>query len=175
MFSQAFLRGRQLVRSLRAQPLDRAELETVSRVLNSGQLKLFLQLPVYEQRHALNVYNTLVVGGYDNPELLQAGLLHDIGKFDAATGRSIPVWGKVANVVLSKIGGKNLVSRLAKEQPASWRYVFWLQTHHEQRGAKLAQAAGSSPQVVALLGEYATLERNGDPTARALKWADDQN
>jgi hypothetical protein len=172
MRREIHLRVRQLGRSLRARPLDRTELETVSRVLSVAQLKLFLQLPVYEQRHALNVYSTLVAGGYADRELLQASLLHDIGKYDAVTGRSIPIWGKVANVVLCKIGGENLVHKLGKEQPTSWRYIFWLQTHHEKRSAHLAQAAGSSPCVVALLGGTVS---PGDSLARALKWADDQN
>jgi hypothetical protein len=169
---QIFLRVRQLGRSLRARPLNRAELQTVSGILSVEQLKLYLQLPVYEQRHALNVYNTLVAGGYDDRELLQAGLLHDLGKYDAVNGRSIPVWGKVANVVLSKIGGKSLIARLAREEPKSWRYIFWLQTHHEARSAQLAQAAGSNPRVVALLSGN---ERHDDSAVHALRWADDQN
>lgn len=176
MFKQLFLRSRQLARSLKAQPLTQAEQTEIRAILLPGQAELFFGLPKYEQRHALNVCRTLQKAGYAaDSELLQAALLHDIGKRDPHTGRTIPVWGKVANVALSKVFGRQIISRLAKEQPSSWRYIFWLQLTHEKRSAKLTQAAGSSKRVVALVGGCQSLERTGDPAWQALKWADDLN
>ncbi len=172
-----FLRTRQLVRSVRARPLSEVELDYVRQLLNPGQLELFVALPSYEQRHALNVCRTLVRGGYGpDRDLLQAALLHDLGKYDPTTGRTIPIWVKVANVALSRTMGRAFVKRLARsERPDHWRYLFWLQTSHEKRGARLVLAAGSSKRVVALVGGCRTLQRRGDRAAIALKWADDLN
>lgn len=176
MLKQSFLRSRQLLRSWRALPLTATEKAQIQQILLPGQADFFWQLPLYEQRHALNVCNTLIGAGYnEDNELLQAALLHDLGKRDPQTGRTIPLWGKVANVALTKIFGRQVITRLAAEQPASWRYVFWLQLTHEKRSAKLAQSAGSSKRVIALVGNCKTLTQTNDPAARALKWADDLN
>ena len=170
------MRVLQLIRSLRAQPLNEAEVTYVRDLLNEKQAALYFGLVTYEQRHALNVCQTLLRGGFGSDrELLQAALLHDIGKRDPHTGRYVPLWGKVASVVLSKLGGSKLVKNLAGPNPKSWRYVFYLQTGHEARGAALVREAGSSPKVNALVGDYQSLYRQGDPAAKALQWADDLN
>lgn len=170
-------RIRQLVRSLRARPLTELERSYVCRVLTPAQQSLFSALPIYEQRHALNVCQTLVRGGYGpDRELLQAALLHDLGKHDPLTGRSIPIWVKVANVALTKTLGRSFINRLGQQAPpGNWRYYFHLQSSHEKRGARLALCAGSSKRVVALVGGCHTLKRRGDAAAVALSWADDLN
>jgi hypothetical protein len=166
----------QLLRAVRAQPLDETELQYIRGLLNEPQAELFFGLMTYEQRHALNVCRTLVSGGFgDDRELLQAALLHDLGKRDPDNNRHVPIWGKCANVLLSAIGGKNLVARLASPNPQSWRYVFYLQTGHEARSAQLATRARSTSKVIALVGDYHALEQRGDPAAKALAWADDLN
>jgi HD superfamily phosphodiesterase len=142
-------------------------------LLNEKQAKLFFSMPLYEQRHALRVCRTLCAAGYGgNLPLLRAALLHDLGKSDPESGRSVTLWGKAANVAIAKIGGEALVKKLASNNPANWRYVFWLQTQHEQRGQELAREAGSEGRVLELLG-YKSGE--ADPYAVALKWADDLN
>ncbi len=163
-------RVRQLTLSLKAAPLINTEIEFVKGLLTPEQAELYFALALYEQRHALRVCRTLQEAGYGaDRELLQAALLHDLGKHDPQTGRNVPLWGKAANVVLTKIGGSKLVTRLASPASASWRYVFWLQSNHEQRGATLAQAVGCSERVVALI------VGRDDPAVNILRWADDQN
>jgi hypothetical protein len=165
-------RFQQLYMALRASPLTSSECEEVRKKLTPPQAALYFGLPVYEQRHALRVCRTLQSAGHTDPELLQAALLHDIGKRDPESGRTITIWGKTVNIVLRTIGGNKLVARVARPDPRRWRYVFWLQLRHEQRGMELAEAAGSSPKVVALVGGQVP---PGDPFFTALKWADDQN
>ncbi len=168
-----FYRAKQLALSLRATPLVVAEEYYVNSLLNEKQASLFFSLPLYEQRHALRVCRTLCAAGHGgNLPLLRAALLHDLGKADPENGRSVTLWGKTANVAIAKIGGKAIVERLATNNPSSWRYVFWLQTHHEQRGHELARAAGSESRVLELLSYHRAEE---DPSAKALKWADDLN
>jgi hypothetical protein len=169
-------RIRQLSNSLSAKSLNQAEKDFVRAILTSKQVLLFFSLAVYEQRHALGVCQTLCAGGHGTDrELLQAALLHDLGKFDPETGRYVPVWGKIVNVLLAMLKAKLLLRKLAKPAPHSWRYVFWLQLNHEERGAKLALKAGGSKRVVALIGNPKALCRKGDYAAIALKWADDLN
>ncbi len=157
--------------ALRSRPLDGSEADLVRGILATSALAdLFFGLATYEQRHALRVCRTLLEGGYgDDTDLLQAALLHDLGKRDPHTGRSVTLWGKVANVVLVKTGGRKLVQKVASPNPASWRYIFWLQLNHEEQGEYLVRQAGSSERV-------ATLVRGGpDPALALLKWADDRN
>ncbi len=170
------MRVRQLVRSLKAAPLSQAEQSYVKLLLNPAQVGLFFRLPIYEQRHALNVCRTLAASGFGpNLALLQAALLHDLGKLDLQTGRTIPIWAKCANVVLSAVGGPKLITRLASPNPKSWCYPFYLQIGHEERSAELAQAAGSAEEVIALLGQSKILLQANDNAAKALQWADDLN
>ena len=170
--TKVYLRVRQLGRAISSHPLTPIETAYVRQILTSSQTTLFEALPLYERRHALNVCRTLVWGGYGSDhELLQAALLHDLGKFDPATGRTIPIWLKVVNVVL----GRRMVARLASERGGSWRYMFWLQAHHEKRGITLAESVGSSPRVIALLDGYSSLKYPADPSQVALAWADDLN
>jgi hypothetical protein len=169
-------RIRQFSCSITAKPLNQAEKAYILAILTPSQATLFFALATYEQRHALNVCQTLCAGGHGtDKELLQAALLHDLGKFDPQSGRAIPVWGKVVNVLFSLLKAKALLRNLASPEPSSWRYVFWLQLNHEKRGARMALKAGSSKRVVALIGRCKTLQRRGDPAAIALKWADDLN
>ena len=170
-----FYRVGQLTRGLRPN-ISATDIAYVQNMLNASQATLFFKLPLFEQRHALNVCQTLVQGGFGNDvELLQAALLHDLGKADPDCGRYIPLWGKAANVILQKLGGRGLVAKIASREPQSWRYIFYLQCRHEKRSARLARAAGSGKRVVALVGNCQTLLRKQDPTALALKWADDLN
>lgn len=179
MLKKAFLRGRQFVRSVQAKPLDLPDLAYLQTILTPAQFALFKAFPLYEQRHALNVCRTLTgVGfGYDL-DLLQASLLHDLGKFDPVTGQSIPVWVKVVNVAAGTLAGpfyRSWRERQNKAGPGHWRYYFWLQAVHEDRGATLAREAGGGPRVAALIGECKKLQQQGDKAAIALAWADDLN
>ena len=166
-------RFKQLLMALRARPFNSVESEFVQRILNEKQAELFFALPLYEQHHAYKVCRMLWDNGYQaDTALLQAALLHDLGKRDPISGKYISLWDKILVVALKKIGGKPLLLKVAKPDPRSWLYVFWLQIWHEQRSAELAAAAGSLPRVVALIA--GSVPAN-DPDFVALKWADDAN
>ncbi len=169
-------RVRQLTRSLQARPLNELEKAYVKNRLNPKQAPLFFSLAVFEQRHALEVCRTLASGGFGaDRDLIQAALLHDTGKRDSKTGRSIPLWAKVVNVVLSTFGGNGLVKRLANSAPNSWGYIFYLQIHHEEQGARLVREAGSSEKTVFLVGNNRNLPPEYELAAKRLAWADDLN
>mgnify|MGYP001823615047 CR=1 FL=1 len=114
--------------------------------------------------------------------LLAAALLHDVGKTGVpgdATGRkasgALRLWHRVA-VVLMRAFWPGLLERIGKDQPGSWRYPFFVQQHHAQIGADLAQKAGCSPRTVALIRHHEDLRGClDDPVLAALQAADGMN
>ena len=52
-------------------------------VLTGPQAAAFRELPAFDQVHLLGVHDRLKNAGVSDPNLLAAGLLHDIGKVDA--------------------------------------------------------------------------------------------
>ena len=79
----------QLFRALTAHP-TLEERAVAAAVLSQAELRLFERMPQRDQRHCLDVYQLLVGGGYADPLLLRAALLHDCGKVDD-NGRPIPL------------------------------------------------------------------------------------
>jgi hypothetical protein len=65
-------------------------------------------------------------------------------------------------IVLIKALMPQLLERLAREEPRSWRYPFFVHQHHPELGAELAQAAGCSPTTVELI------RRHQEPSASNL-------
>jgi hypothetical protein len=99
---------------------------------------LFRAMPVADRRHGLDVATRLLTFGYQDRDLLAAALLHD-----AAKGRRMRLWHRVAGVLL-EAWAPRLLLRLAVEDRASWRYPFHLYLHHGPMSAAAALAAGCS-------------------------------
>lgn len=162
-------RLRQLQRALTGR-ISARDLEFVAEYLSPKELRLFQQMAGFDQRHCLDVAQTLVRGGYRDHALLGAALLHDVGKV-GDDGRPIPLIYYGAFVVL-----KRLAPGLYRRAVVSGRGPLWpfaLHASHEQRSAKLAQTAGSAPEVVTILRAYAAQQETAE--TRLLQWADDLN
>ena len=159
----------QLAAALKAQvtPEERALL---AQLLNPEELRLFERMAQFDQRHCLDVYHTLVKGNHTDPHLLRAALLHDCGKV-ADDGRPIPLLYYGLFVVLMR-----LAPAVYRWAAASGRGVLWpfaVHAVHEQRSALLASRAGSAPEVVRILNDYA--QQIHSPSTAALQWADALN
>jgi hypothetical protein len=168
-----------------------------------AQIVLFRRMFVAEQAHAVAVLHTLqehgctllapsrgssqfdrTTEGAARPErvlhtevaLAQAALLHDVGKI----GGRIRLWHRVATVLLQALCPEFL-GRLALDEPHSWRYPFFVQLHHAERGAELSAEVGTDGLAVALIRAHHTApERSGlDAPSQvllsALRWADEQS
>lgn len=162
--ARAAYRLRQFLGSLRPRVSadERAELAPL---LTAAEQRLFDSMTLRDQRHGLDVYCTLRRQGHQDPDLLTAALLHDLGK-----GR-ISLWHRVAYVLLSA-AAPVLLDRLAAEEGAGWRQALWRCLHHPERGADMAAAASSTPEVVRLIRLQET-DDTGDSRLRLLRAADE--
>lgn len=141
------------------------DLDEFAGLLSAPQERLFHTMAVVDQRHCLAVARALVARGVEAPAVMQAALLHDLGKSTA----QIQVWERVAHVLLRRLAPQ-LVSRVGSSRPGDFGHGLYVLAHHAQVGAALAEGAGASQAAVALL------RGAGDPAMQALlQQTDDEN
>lgn len=126
---------------------------------------LFAAMPTADRRHALDVAAWLLAAGHADRDLLAAAILHD-----AAKGRRMRLWHRVAGVLLQAIAPRAL-TRLALPTERSWRYPFHLFLHHAVLSADAALRAGCSARTAAFIRGAATAA--DAPLAAALQRADE--
>src|SRR5207237_10825527 len=118
---------------------------------------LFAAMPGQYKLHMLEVYRRVLDAGCGDPHVWQAALLHDVGKYDPASGRYVSLPYRVIIVLLaSNVPGRRLLARLsdANSQETGWRYPFYLNEHHAELGAQLAAQHGASQEVVKLIANH---------------------
>ncbi len=139
-------------------------------------LTLFRQMSTSDRRHAIAVAKTLRAAGHTDPLLLQAALLHDVGK---SLGQ--PLIHRVLVVLLHKYCPAALTWLAdAPLECARWRRPFVIHTRHPQMGAVWAKEAGCSPLVVHLIAIHQQLPAtlpvsSAEKLHTALYAADNEN
>jgi hypothetical protein len=133
-------------------------------LLPEAAFELFAGMPIADRRHALDVLAKLRSSGVTDPDVLAAALLHD-----AAKGRRLRLWHRVAVVVVEAIAPGRL-GRLATADPKSWRYPFYLHVRHAELSAQAALEAGCSRRVAAFI--HGTPAGPDAQLAAALRAAD---
>lgn len=149
--------------------------DLAAEILSPDLLALFHRMRRSEQQHSLNVLLTLRRRGQNHPALLQAALLHDVGK------SRVPfhLWDRVV-VVLVKAAAPALARRWGEGQSIGWRRPFVVSFQHPAWGAEMAAKVGADPLVVELIASH-QVHLDHEPRTQterllvALQAADDAN
>jgi len=146
-------------------------LERALPVLPPQARDLFLRQARHDQRHALAVYDSLVAEGHTAAELLQAALLHDVGK----TAGGVPLLARGLIVMLRRLAPQ-VAFRLGQGQPQGWCRPFVVLAAHPDEGARLAAEAGCPPLAASLIRRHeetmARVQNYEDRLLAALQDAD---
>jgi hypothetical protein len=165
----------QFWRVWRARPLPDAAWAKITAVLTEQEAALFNQFSLSDQQHSYQVLCTLQSAGENQPNLLAAALLHDVGK----TRAPLSIWERSLIVLAEKfVPGKTAV--WGQGEPQGWRRPFVVKAQHPAWGADMAQAAGSHPLTIELIRRHQetlpeTAVNESDQLLRRLQWADNQN
>ena len=144
------------------------ERNAAAHVLGPGLWPLFAGLPINDQRHGLDVLDTVMrLEGEPDRLLQQAALLHDVGKAGAefsVVDRSLTVFLRGAS--------PRLLAMLLRARPGFARrhdtYV-----DHARIGAERLRAAGA-PELAAVVAEHHAPDPTSEVTRR-LQRADGRN
>ena len=157
---------RQFANVFRARLSDE-EWRTVAALLSPSLVPLFRRMPAMGQRHGMDVCAALQRQGCDDTEVLTAALLHDVGKGPIHVGQ------RVAVVLLSWLAPR-LLSWWGADRPGLWRRALYRALHHDELGAAMAEQAGASPAVVALVRNHEqSAASRSDAQLALLQAADD--
>ncbi len=167
-------RLRQGLRALFAwtRPVD---YDLASRYLSPSQRSLFKRMRRSEQLHSLNVLRTLQARGYDDPHLMVAALLHDVGKSRAP----FHLWDRVV-VVLVRAAVPQVARRWGQGEPVGWRRPFVVSRQHPGWSAEMVTAAGTEPLAIDLIARHQQVldhapQNDTERLLAALQAADDAN
>lgn len=158
-----------------ARPLDEKKEEEIKTLLSPEQQRLFGRFSASEQQHSYRVYAALRRVGQDDPDLLAAALLHDVGK--SCKPRSW--WDRVV-VVLGQAFLPGKTALWAQGEAAGLTRPFVVKANHAEWGAALAETAESSPTTVALIRHHhhppsAQMDEKLAQLLQQLQWADDNS
>lgn len=128
--------------------LSRQNTDGLDEQLTPAQLELFHSMSSMDQHHCLSVFRALGETGAAETSLLEAALLHDVGK----TVGPVLVWHRVL-AVLTKALAPQLWERIEGE-PGTWAYPLYVHREHHALGAEMAREAGSSDEVVWLIAHH---------------------
>jgi hypothetical protein len=139
----------QFFQALTAQKLTLHEKELISSLLTASQQTLFQRMITSDQRHSLHVMQTLAAKSNNNPDLLVAALLHDVGK----SFHPLRLWERPV-VVLIRHYRPGAAVRWGRQPGVKfwgWKRPFVIYEQHPEWGAKMAKEAGCSPLTIWLI------------------------
>lgn len=145
---QIFYRIGQFRRALRESPTAEG-LAQAKAALEPGLFALFMRMLPFEQAHSIWVFDQLLQQGYSHPDLLQAALLHDVGK----SRHPLQPWQRAVSVVAEKFF-PGRIARWGQRQPGRLLLGVVVSEQHAGWGAEMAKAAGAGDLVVRLIANH---------------------
>jgi hypothetical protein len=144
-------------------------------VLTERQLAAFCLMSPADQRHAVGVARALIAEGARDPDLIVAGLLHDLGKVDRQGNGRVLVLHRVAKVLVGRWMPDFWGWLSAPERPSLVRGCYLLQ-QHPALGAMWAADLGVSPRACTLIAAHqeGTVGADAAEALRRLRRVDDQ-
>lgn len=138
-------------------------------VRNDAQWQLLARLTPFDRAHHLQVYRLLTEQGADDPDLLLAAVLHDVGKADGRMRVALP--HRVIKVLLAA-SFPEVLARIARMD--TWLgHGLYLAMRHPELGALLARDAGATERCCDLIRLHdKPVEQVDDPALRVLILAD---
>ena len=152
--SRLLYRSRQFWQAISTRS-SQQDMELVESILSDSQVALFQRMQASEQAHSLVVLKELQNRGEENPDLLAAALLHDVGK----TRAPLRIWERVLIVIVGAIckdclhrwgAGENV----QPDDGLGWRRAFIVAEQHPAWGADLAAEHEVSPLAVSLIARH---------------------
>lgn len=137
------------------------------RLNNDRLMTLFQRMPRPVRLHGITVSRSLERAGLNDPELLTAALLHDLGKIV----RPVTLPEQVMVVMITWLAPAFAERRSCGEPRGMWR-SFRIRRLHAARGAELAEEAGAGGRVAELIRRH-HCPPDGDSLLSALQQADD--
>jgi hypothetical protein len=168
-------RVEQFLRALNARrAISEERVEQAAQILTLAARALFVRQAPQDQRHALDVYETLCQEGHTHEDLLTAALLHDVGKVAA----QLPAWQR-GIFVLAERFAPGMLDRALSSEAGSRRSSLADYAGHAAIGAHWAEKVGCSPLSVALIRRHEeqleTCQTEEDRLLATLQAADCQN
>ncbi len=142
----------------------------------SAQRTLFNRMSPNDRRHAVAVAHTLQGVGYTDLNLMQAALLHDVGK---SLGQ--PIIHRVLIVLFNAFWPAALTRLSSVTGPVMavpwWRRPFVIHAQHPAIGAQWATETDCFLQAIDLIARHQDVlaDESTEPLLAALQWADDLN
>lgn len=138
--------------------------------LTAPQTAAFRALPIHDQAHLGRVCQSLLDRGAQDPDLLRAALLHDLGKV-GPDGR-VGLLDRALRVILARLA-PSLLDRLAEYPAPRWRAGLARAVHHPWLGADQAAAVGCSARTCWLIAHHHDRPLPDDAGLRLLVTADE--
>ena len=175
VLNRIYYRLWQFWQAIRAGPLTEDAEREVGEALSEAEMNLFCRQTNSAQQHSYRVWQSLKNAGQNDPDLLAAALLHDIGMVEIKTQ-----WWDRSLVVLAQAFLPKQSASWSIGENRGWRWPFVVRANHPEWGAEAAAACGSSELTVELI------RRHQDPIETELKggqkeilallqWADNKN
>jgi len=118
--------------------LSSPDLDLIHSLLTPEQIALFKRMTPGEQAHSVRVVRYLQAEGFQDSELLAAGLLHDVGK----SRSPLSLWDRIWIVLAS--GFSVEVSPETQKNGSFWLRPLVVARRHPEWGANMASSAGVS-------------------------------